>query len=247
MATGTLIGDRKWHSSPSFNYSVSYETQRPNIYSELVRVRFTVVVRSLYSNCSFGYPLYFSNTIDNQFRTITNSFGNGLKSVSYTSDWIEFYNSGTSIVVGITPKCGDVGHTSYDEGTIYFDKKAEEFAGFNGHSVRATYLTSVDILYNSNKSLIAAESSINGGSWNPLTIKSGSWNVANNNVIYTISGLNPNTTYTIQTRIAHTSGSWTYSNKLTFTTKDIARITNLNNFEHGDIATVSVSNPARNS
>ncbi len=245
MATGTLISDRSWHSSPSFNYSVNYETQRPNKYSATVRVRFTVVVRSLYSSCSFGYPLYFSNTIDNRFRTITNNFGNGIKSVSYTSDWIEFSNSGTSLSVGITPKCGDVGHTSYDTGTIYFDRKEEEFAKFNGHSVKATYLTSADIAYNSNKSLIHAEYSLNGGSWKDLNVKSGTWNAANNTVVYNVSGLNPNATYTIQTRIAHTSGSWTYSSKLTFTTKDIARIISLNNFEHGNTTTVSIANPAR--
>ena len=244
MATGTLISDRSWHSNPSFNYSVIYETQRPNKYSATVKVRFTVVVRSLYTSCSFGYPIYFSNTIDNQFRTITSNFGNGIKSVSYTSDWIEFFNSGTSLSVGITPKCGDVGHTSYDTGTIYFDKKEEEFVGFNSHSVKATYLTSVEILYNSNKNLVAAESSLNGGNWKLLTIKSGNWNVGNNNVVYTISGLNPNTTYTIQTRIANVNGLWTYSNKLTFTTKDIARISNVNNFEHGNTVTALITNPA---
>ena len=102
----------------------------------------------------------------------------------------------------------------------------------------------MEILYNSNKNLVAAESSLNGGNWKLLTIKSGNWNVGNNNVVYTISGLNPNTTYTIQTRIANVNGLWTYSNKLTFTTKDIARISNVNNFEHGNTVTALITNPA---
>lgn len=92
------------------------------------------------------------------------------------------------------------------------------YAGFNSHRINAKTSTSVDIAYNSNKNLVAAESSLNGGAWTPLTIVSGTWNQANNTVIYRLSNLTPNMQYRIQTRIAHVNGLWTSSDTLTVTT-----------------------------
>lgn len=117
------------------------------------------------------------------------------------------------------------------------------YAGFNGHRINATNLTSAEIAYNSNKSLIAAQYSLNGGPWQSLNIKSGTWNEPNNTVVYAIDNLQPNTSYNIQTRIAHVWELWTYSDTLTFTTKDIAKISSLNNFEHGSSPTVGITNP----
>lgn len=116
------------------------------------------------------------------------------------------------------------------------------YASFNGHRINSTSLNSVQVAYNSNKSLVAAESSLNEGSWQPLTIKSGTWNASNNTVIYEISNLTPNTSYTIETRIAHVSGLWTYSGKIMFATKDIIRITNSLSSDFGQDVNINFSN-----
>lgn len=238
MATGTLISDKSWHSSPTFNYSVSYETQRPNKYSKTVRVKFTVTVRSIHSSCSFGYPIYFSNTIDNQFRTITNSFGNGVKSISYTSDWIEFSNSGTSLIVGITPKCGDVGHTSYDTGTIYFDSYQEPQVNITSFTVKnisgSDGLTKVKFEWTADVACdFAWYSKDNGANWSILT---------NTNIV---SGLSPNTSYNFKLRVRRSDNQLTTdSSTVKKSTYDIARISNLSNFEHGNNPILSTTNPA---
>jgi len=122
-----LISDRQWHGSnisgsgsPTLNYSVSYEATRPTATSPTVQARFTITMRSIYSDCHFGYPLYCKVSLNNAEYTITSLFGDGIKSVEYTTDWISFSNTGTSQAVGFTPRCGDLSHTHYDEGTIYF-------------------------------------------------------------------------------------------------------------------------------
>lgn len=127
-----LIADKTWHSSsisgsgsPTLNYSVSYEAYRPVVTEATVLARFTITMRSLYSDCWFGYPLYCKTSLDQTEHTITSYFGEGIKSVSYTTDWISFSNTGTSLVVGFTPRCGDLSHTGYDEGTIYFSAMEE--------------------------------------------------------------------------------------------------------------------------
>lgn len=118
------------------------------------------------------------------------------------------------------------------------------YADFVGHRLNAVELESVEVAYHSNKNLVSAESSLNGGSWRPLTIKSGQWNVANNTVVYTVDHLNPNTNYTIETRIAHVNGLWRYGGQLSFKTKDIVRIANNLNSDFGQNVNINFSNLA---
>lgn len=251
MATGELISDRSWHLSPSLNYSVSYETQRPDKYSKTVKVRFTVTIRSLYSNCSFGYPIYFSNTIDNQFRTITSSFGSGVKSVSYTSDWISFSNAGTSLSVGITPKCGDVGHTSYDTGTIYFDAYEEPLANITSLTVQSKTVNSVTLKYTTDRAANLYCSIDGGATWlnngNPFVSNttSGTFTVYYKDKANT-QKLDYNTSYTFRVLCRSTASGVDTSKDISATTYDIARISSLANFEHGSNASVTITNPARN-
>lgn len=116
------------------------------------------------------------------------------------------------------------------------------YAEFNGHRIDSIDLESVRIAYNSNKSLNYAESSLNGGSWKPLTIVSGVWNQPNNTVVYQITGLTANTNYNVQTRIAHISGLWKYSDKLNFKTKDYARITSVSSANFGESIPITLAN-----
>jgi len=239
VATGTLISDRSWHSSPTLNYSVTYETQRPNKYSKTVKVKFTVTVRSIYASCSFGYPLYFSNTIDNNFRTITNNFGNGIKSVSYTSDWIEFNNSGTSLNVGITPKCGDGGHTSYDTGTIYFDSYQEPYANITKFQVENIFgidgLSKVKVNWDADCACDRVWYSIDNG----INF------IETSSLSFIIAGLTPNTSYQFKIRVRRKDSLLTTdSPTIIKSTYDIARISNLNNFEHGNNINITITNPA---
>lgn len=120
MAT-ELISDRKWHTGPTMNYSVSYDAERPNIYSGRVRVRFYVKCRSLYSDAKYKYPIYFRDSISGVQRTITSNFGSGKKEVSLDTGWIEFDNWSNNVGVSCTIYCGNTtSHSKTDSGTIWY-------------------------------------------------------------------------------------------------------------------------------
>lgn len=73
----------------------------------------------------------------------------------------------------------------------------------------------------------------NGNTWIPFTLSG------------IVAGLQPNTTYNFKLRLRRTDSQLTTdSQTITKSTLDIARITNVNDFEHGDNAIVNVNNPA---
>ena len=63
---------------------------------------------------------------------------------------------------------------------------------------------------------------------------------------FTVSNLNPNTKYTINFKARNSSGSTNKdANKnITGTTYDIGKISTLNNFVHGNSASISITNPS---
>ncbi len=74
---------------------------------------------------------------------------------------------------------------------------------------------------------------LNGGNW----IDDGGSN--------TISNLNPNTTYSIQVRVRRADSKlWSESNTISMTTYDIAKISSLPDFEHGNDIITNITNPA---
>lgn len=141
----------------------------------------------------------------------------------------------------------DFQNHSYSPGDFnvsgYMDlSNIERAPDFNGHRLESTSLESVKIAYNSNKNLIAAESSLNGGPWKPLRIIIGNWNQANNTVVYEIDNLVANTNYNIQTRISNIANVWKNSNILNFKTKDYIRISSVSNVNFGEGITINFRN-----
>lgn len=103
------------------------------------------------------------------------------------------------------------------------------------HSLNSSGLNWIKINWASNSTCDAVQYSLNGGSW-----------VGTGGNPYTISGLSPNVSYTIRTRVRRKdSGLWSETGTISVSTKDIGRITGVNNFEHGSNAVVSISNPSR--
>lgn len=103
------------------------------------------------------------------------------------------------------------------------------------HSLNSTGLNNIKINWSSDSNCDAIQYSLNGGNW-----------INTGGKPYNISGLSPNTNYSIRTRVRRAdSGLWTESGTISATTKDIGRISGVNNFEHGSNAVVSVSNPSR--
>lgn len=81
-------------------------------------------------------------------------------------------------------------------------------------------MTSASIRWNADVGCDAVQYRINGGSW-----------VGTSGLNYTVSGLTPNTNYSIQTRIKRTESQlWTESGILSFKTVNYARVLTANNF-----------------
>lgn len=128
---------------------------------------------------------------------------------------------------------------SYMPGAIYLDgtlplTDIPRYANFTEHYVSSTGLNSVTIKWNADATCDAVQYSLNGSGW-----------VNTSGLNYTVSGLNPNTQYSIKTRIKRQDSQlWTESGIIYATTKDIAKLTTYNNFNLGDNLTVQYTNPS---
>lgn len=102
------------------------------------------------------------------------------------------------------------------------------------HSLHSSGLNFVRINWSTDSSCDLLQYSVNNGSW---------VNASGNP--YMVSGLSPNVSYRIKTRVRRKdSGLFSNTSDLYVSTKDIARITGVSNFEHGNSASVVVSNPS---
>lgn len=109
-------------------------------------------------------------------------------------------------------------------------------------SQRGRSLTSISVDWSTSHPRDWTQYSINGSGWIDAEDE-----VANDNKsgYFTISGLNPNTTYSIKVRCRRTdSGLWTESGTLSITTYDIARLTSCPDFNLGDNVTIKYDNPS---
>lgn len=107
------------------------------------------------------------------------------------------------------------------------------YATITSHYVESTSLYGAVIHWETNVNCDAHQYSLNGGNW----VGASGWPA------YSISGLSPNTYYTVKTRVKRTDSQlWTESGTLSFTTKDINRITSGNpNVNNGGTLNVTAN------
>lgn len=110
------------------------------------------------------------------------------------------------------------------------------YANFTQHYVQSKSMNTVSIYWNADASCDYIQYSINGGGWTNIS----------GHPTYTVSNLQPNTNYSIKTRIRRAdSGLWTESGTLSFSTLDMARLTNFNsNLKLGEDYNYSYTNPS---
>ena len=99
----------------------------------------------------------------------------------------------------------------------------------------------MNVRYRPDRWISAAQYQINNWGWNNLPIISGNWNSPDNDIIYKVAGLNPNTNYEIETRIQYQGALWTKSGKKSFTTNDISKIKTAYDFNIGDMPKITFS------
>lgn len=109
------------------------------------------------------------------------------------------------------------------------------YANFTEHYVKNIGLNSIVVKWNADAYIDLVQYSLNNGEW-----------IDTSGLEYTINGLSPNANYNIRTKIrSRDSQLWTESSVITATTQDIARITSVENFNHGDNANIVITNPSR--
>lgn len=110
------------------------------------------------------------------------------------------------------------------------------YANFTEHYANNVGLNIITVNWNADAACDYVQYSLNGGAW-----------VNTSGLSYTIGGLEPNTKYSIKTKIRRTDSQlWTESEILYVTTKDIAKMT-ISNFEHGSSANIAITNTSGSS
>lgn len=113
-------------------------------------------------------------------------------------------------------------------------------ANFIAYSINNIALNYVDIAYSLDKNVSEMWYSVNDGNWIALPVISGNWTI---NAIGRISNLSPNTAYNFRLK-AIANGLETITNYMYATTLDIARISQVDNFNQGDNIHLVITNPA---
>ncbi|MCI8654269.1 MAG: hypothetical protein HFJ48_00085 [Clostridia bacterium] len=113
-------------------------------------------------------------------------------------------------------------------------------ANFTGYFINNIGLNYVDIAHSLDKHASSLLYSVNGGEWNHVSPISGDWSI---NGVTRIYNLYPNTVYNFRLK-AIANGLETITDYMYATTKDIARINRVDNFNHGDNVHIAITNPA---
>lgn len=111
------------------------------------------------------------------------------------------------------------------------------YAKITAHYVSDTTLNTISVAWATDVTVDWLQYSLNGGAWQN-----------NAGDPYVISGLSPNTTYSIKTKVKRAGTDlWTESDTIYGTTKDIGKISSVSNFNHGDSTTLVTTNPSGSS
>ena len=155
-------------------------------------------------------------------------------------------------------------------GPIYHDNDGRKTIGFYAEIQGSTYGVSASIensfeltqipryttVNNSERGKTVNSISVNWSTtdaidWTQYSLNGGDWQDAYDTVAsdhksgyYTISGLNPNTQYSVKTRGRRADSQlWSEAGAINITTYDIAKISSAPDFIHGDNEIVTITNP----
>lgn len=227
----TFEWSRTGYDSTKNEHYISYTLKAHNtagkyrtVYAKKLVVNGTTVFEHAGTSGN-GIPYYDGNEVisGNAIIKSSNDYGDGSFSASFEAG------------VGQYPSTNCSGSNSWNLDRI------PRYAYFSKHWIHATTPNSVQVLYRPDRTISAAQYSLNGGAWTNLSVISGSWNSSGNDVIYQVGNLSPNTNYRIETRIQYAGGLWTYTGQVAFTTNDIARIKTASNFNIGDSPSITYS------
>jgi len=110
------------------------------------------------------------------------------------------------------------------------------------NSLRSKTINTLDINWSTTNAIDWVQYSLNGGGWTDIY---GNPDRAYRNGHYQITGLNPNTNYTIKTRCKRTDSQlWSEAGTFNVTTYDIAKLTSIPNVNIGSAHNITWTNPS---
>lgn len=210
------------------------------------------------SNVGFSFTLYKSSYSWSGWNSIT--YVVTINDVQYTGT-IPSYSAGSTLT--ITSNSLDVYHNADGTKVLYFsfavyDNSGQSYTCGNASASGYMYLTNIPRYPSVAQSLRSKTDTSITMNWSSDKIIDGVWyssnggttwtyvnNPGTTNGTYTISGLAPNTSYSIKTRLrARDSSLSSDSSASSISTYDISRITSMDPVVHGEPIKMVISSPA---
>lgn len=239
MASGTI-----WLSSTKYTLQGKIEWSS---YSNGTNANSSTVTATLYiartdwyttkGTWHFGFNVGGATDTNNWYGSVT---GDWVALSTITNNNVGHNNDGTGSCY-IEGYCNGPSGTTMEGQSVSGNQwvgldSIPRYANFTENRIDSTGLNSITVRWNADANVDWLQYSLNGGSW---TNTSG-------HPTYTINNLSPGTQYSIRTKIRRTdSGLWTESGTIYGTTKDIARITSVSNFNLGDTVRIKKTNPSK--
>ncbi len=242
MATITGYGSKHSHE---FKLTVNEtSTSTANNTSE-VSFSFTIYKAS-YSWSNWNSITYsitingtsYTGTIPSYSAGSTMTIRSGSQTIAHNNDGTKSINYSFSVNDGSGQSytCGNASAS----GTLTLTKIPRYTTVYN--SLRSKTINTLDINWSTTNAIDWVQYSLNGGGWTDIY---GNPDGAYRNGHYQITGLNPNTNYTIKTRCKRTDSQlWSESSAITITTYDIAKLISVPNVNIGSSHTITWNNPS---
>lgn len=234
---------RNGQTRSEYECRIGYEVISQSIVNNTSEIKLRLECRSINSSYqtkgSSGLTTYIDGTkvkdnaaVDMSSTNVWQNFGERTITVTHNSDGT--YSSGKSGSFTCSAGSSSYSLASGSASVTVNPPQIPRYAEFTEHKISSVGLNSLTVTWDSNSTIDAVQYKLGSGDW-----------VNTSGKTYVISGLSPNTEYTVTTRIKRSDSQlWTESSPTTGTTYNKATITNAPDFNFGDSPTITKNNPS---
>ena len=220
-------------------YEVNSQSIENNTSSITLRLECRSINSSYQTKGSSGLTTYVDGTkvkdnaaVDMSNTNVWQNFGERTITVTHNSDGT--YSSSKSGSFTCSAGSSQYSLASGSASVTVNPPQIPRYAEFTQHQISAVGLNSLTVTWDSSSTIDAVQYKLNNGEW-----------VNTSGKTYTISGLTPNTQYSVITRIKRSDSQlWTESSAITGTTYNIATLITAPDFNFGDSPTITKTNPS---